>query len=251
MNLHVLSDTHFEFLKNEDRESFFQTLQRKIDKDQPELAVLAGDIATLKWWEAPMAQLCSMYKKVLYVPGNHEFFGVTHGIFATAMKRHLLGPDFANLVLLSDGPHVHGGKRFLGDTLWYPRYPDGSPEYEARTRMCDFYRIVNHEPDVYAKHEAFCEVLGGLKKGDVVVTHHLPLPQSIGAMYKDDASNAFFMADMSRFLVKGRKPSLWIHGHTHIGLDYKRSGMRVYCNPLGYPGEGTNSRFWNRLCVEV
>jgi hypothetical protein len=30
---------------------------------------------------------------------------------------------------------------------------------------------------------------------------------------------------------------LWVHGHVHDEWDYVEAGIRVVCNPLGYPFE--------------
>src|SRR5262249_50017572 len=66
----------------------------------------------------------------------------------------------------------------------------------------------------------------------VVVTHHLPHPDSIPAKYAALRVNAGFASDLTSLL--GPAISLWIHGHTHDSCDYFANGTRIVCNPRGY-----------------
>jgi predicted phosphodiesterase len=51
-------------------------------------------------------------------------------------------------------------------------------------------------------------------------------------------------------LIKRYKENIlvWCHGHTHEAADKIVEGVRVVCNPRGYPGENKN---WAPLTVEV
>ncbi|MNR64509.1 hypothetical protein D3C85_1871810 [compost metagenome] len=40
-------------------------------------------------------------------------------------------------------------------------------------------------------------------------------------------------------LMGGDRVALWVHGHSHVAVDYEIEGTRVVCNPRGYPGEET------------
>jgi Icc-related predicted phosphoesterase len=37
-------------------------------------------------------------------------------------------------------------------------------------------------------------------------------------------------------IIRSRRPSLWIHGHTHESRDYRLGATRIVANPCGYPG---------------
>jgi hypothetical protein len=86
-------------------------------------------------------------------------------------------------------------------------------------------------------------------KADVIVTHHAPFFQSIEAEFQGDVLNTFFVnnLDPERF----PKTKLWIHGHVHTPFDYLvpdgDHGIRVVCNPLGYP----TSRARRRVGIKV
>jgi predicted phosphodiesterase len=98
MKIHILSDLHTEFS----------------DFDPPEtdadVVVLAGDIGVgaggIEW-------AARQYPKVpvVYVPGNHEFYGHEVG----DMDR-LFDAASANIHVLSDRTHEFDGVRFLGST---------------------------------------------------------------------------------------------------------------------------------------
>lgn len=42
---------------------------------------------------------------------------------------------------------------------------------------------------------------------------------------------------------------LWVHGHSHLAVDYEIAGTRVVSNPRGYPGETTG--FNETLVIHV
>lgn len=261
MRVHVMSDLHFEHMRLEFSSEFFKQHEALLAKDPAEVLVLAGDICQIgkaeTLWKAKVAQLISPYKKVLYVPGNHEFYDTTF-TEADAFLEHIDGdPVFSNFIQLSYGPYVYNGIRFIGDTMWFP--DTHQPRYVKRG-MADFSYIGTggrpFEPAVYERHNSFLtDVMGKLKARDVVITHHLPLPASIDTQYRDSDLNVFFMTDMSGYLNEGNMPRMWFHGHTHSPFDYFHTEgaakMRVYCNPHGYPREGGNSQFWNRIGVDI
>src|SRR5258706_7048965 len=84
--------------------------------DRPENAadvvVLAGDISRPR--EAA-AWALRFGKPVLYVLGNHEFYGSSIEGAADELKQLCAG---THVHVLDDGEIVIGGVRFLGSTLW-------------------------------------------------------------------------------------------------------------------------------------
>jgi predicted phosphodiesterase len=102
----------------------------------------------------------------------------------------------------------------------------------------DFRAIGRFVPWVHETNAAHVAFLAeNMRRGDVVVTHHLPHPRSVDAQYAGEPSNRFFLAANAAPLVEAGLAQLWIHGHTHLPCDYVEHGTRVVCNPLGYPAE--------------
>lgn len=57
--------------------------------------------------------------------------------------------------------------------------------------------------------------------------------------HKNEDSNRFFVGDVSHALWRSNSsPKVIVHGHTHEAADYNLAGIRVVCNPFGYPFEG-------------
>ena len=247
MKLHILSDLHTEFADFHSPET---------DAD---VVVLAGDIGVgaggIEWAARQFGE-----KPVIYVPGNHEFYG--HDV--RDMDR-LFDAASANIHVLSDRTHEFDGVRFLGSTLWtdFKLYGEGEAWFSrrrARTLIEDFVSIKNDErlftpEDSVALHEASKAWLVSelQKKFDgttVVVTHHLPATPSIDSRYKNDVLNPAFASRLED-VIEQYQPDLWIHGHTHVPCDYPIFGTRVVCNPRGYPSESSGKGFSPGLVVGV
>lgn len=247
MKIQILSDLHTEFA------DFVPT-----DTDA-DAVILAGDIGVgvdgVRW-----AARQYPLRPVIYVPGNHEFYG--HDIGMTA-ELEAAAPD--NITVLSDGALVLDGVRFLGSTLWtdFKLHGDGEAWFareRAKRSMADFVRIRQdgrrfRPEDSAILHEAsrtwlvrqFEQPFDG---PTVVITHHLPALKSIAPRYANDTLNPAFASRLED-VIERYQPALWIHGHTHEPCDYELFGTRVVCNPRGYPGEHGRAGFKPDFTVVV
>jgi predicted phosphodiesterase len=237
MKLHVLSDLH---------------LSRgplAIPENDADIVILAGDIARPK--EA-IAWASGFAKPVIYVPGNHEFYGGTIAGTVAELKRSSAG---TNIHVLDDDDLTIEGVRFLGTTLWtdFMLFGEGEKRaaamHEAQRFMRDFSAIrvgdalftPRASAGLFARHAAWVESkLAQPHAGPtVVITHHAPSRHSIHPRFADSLINACFVSDAER-LIDGSRACLWIHGHTHDSFDYFVNGTRVLCNPRGYAKNGAN-----------
>lgn len=240
MKLNILSDLHLGF--------------GAMDKpvNDADVVVLAGDIARPR--EAA-AWALGFDKPVLYVLGNHEFYGSSIDGAADELKRLCAG---THVRVLDDGEVVIGNVRFLGATLWTDFELFGSSDRraaameEARRLLRDFSRIRTFEastdlftPDdsvaLFRRHAEWLDVrMASIHVGPtVVITHHAPSSLSVHPRFADSLLNACFVSDAAHLLGADRV-SLWIHGHTHDSFDYRLNGTRVVCNPRGYARAGVN-----------
>lgn len=253
MKLHILSDLHL---------SQAGLAHPQTDADA---VILAGDIARPR--EA-VAWARAFRKPVLYVPGNHEFFGGS--ITGTlAQLRELC--DGTDVRLLDDRAVVLQGVRFLGSTLWsdFLLYGDGPARDEALAQalrfLRDFQRIRRTddgpEPftpdDAVARFRRHADWLAAtldepFDGPTVVITHHAPSPGSIAPRFAGSPLNLAFISQAEHLLGADRV-RLWVHGHTHDSFDYEVKGTRVLCNPRGYAKDGVdeNARFDPHLVVEI
>jgi len=263
LKLHILSDLHLEFAKYE-----------PIATDA-EVVILAGDIykgADGIHWAAEQWP----NKPVIYVPGNHEFYGAQRlnvlaelRIAARETGVHLLDND--ELVIDGEVDSV----RFLGTTLWTDFELHGAEVKpyamnEGQRGLSDF-RVIHegvqghfspqrsielHKESLAWLEKKLAETFVGGKT--VVVSHHLPSMQSVAARYKTDLLSACFASNLDHLFDQ---MDLWVHGHTHDSFDYASNGAggpvsqgtRVVCNPRGYETYRgiENYVFDPRLVVEV
>jgi predicted phosphodiesterase len=237
----------------------------KIPENDADLVILAGDVA--RPMEA-VSWASGFAKPVLYVPGNHEFYGGSIGGTVSELKQLCSG---TKIHVLDNEELIVGGVRFLGTTLWTDFNLFGEGEQgvaamrEAQALVRDFSRIRADEATetmftpadsaaLFKIHAGWLETkLAERHPGPtVVITHHAPSRQSIHPRFSDSLLNACFVSDAER-LVDGSRARLWIHGHTHDSFDYLLNGTRVVCNPRGY-AKGTvneNPLFDANFIVEI
>jgi len=205
---------------------------------------------------------------VLYVAGNHEFYGGSLDGTLAQLRAFAAGTQ---VHVLADDELVLDGVRFLGTTLWtdFGLFGTGEPRdeaiAEASMRLRDFSHIRREAgaeglftPEdsarLFARHAAWLRArLAEPHAGPtVVVTHHSPSPRSVHPRFAGSLINACFVSE-AEDLLGADKACLWIHGHTHDSFDYEVAGTRVVCNPRGYVRDGVieNASFDPGLVVEV
>ena len=253
MKLNLLSDLHLTFGP-----------PGAPDNDA-DIVILAGDVARPP--EA-IAWARGLAKPVLYVPGNHEFYGGSVEGTLRALRELSAG---TNVRVLDDDEIVIDGVRFIGSTLWtdFKLFGTGSERdvamQEGRRFMRDFTRIKRDDDtetpfspeDSAARFRIHAGYLSErlnvpAQEPTVVVTHHAPSPRSIHPRFAQSRLNACFVSNLEH-LLEGSRLKLWVHGHTHDSFDYEVNGTRVLCNPRGYAKDGRNenARFDVNLCVDV
>lgn len=256
MRLRVFSDLHLEFAPFS---------PPAIDADA---IVLAGDIGEgldgLDWAREQFPN-----DEILYVAGNHEFYGerLPDAISALAMRAKVLGIRF-----LENDATVIGGVRFLGATLWtdYAIYASTEAEvgiamFKARRRMNDYRHIrfgVKRKKgrdrvlpgqllNMHRESRAWlaAQLATPFPGRTVVITHHAPDRRSVPPEFQEDPLTPCYA---SRIPELGCAPiDLWIHGHIHDSMDYKIGRTRVLANPRGYKPPHDNPGFDPQLVVEL
>lgn len=253
MKLNILSDLHLN-VSGLDR-----------PRNDADVVILAGDIARPR--EA-VAWARDFDRPVLYVPGNHEFYGGSLDGVSAELVRLTEGTCIR---VLDNAEIVIGGIRFLGTTLWtdFRLFGDGENRIAAMARgremVRDFDRIrLAEEADTlfspadsaarFERDAAWLDArLADAHPGPtVVITHHAPSRQSIHPRFANSVLNACFVSQAERLMGSARV-QLWIHGHTHDSFDYGVDGTRVVCNPRGYAKNGVNENpdFDSSLIIEL
>jgi Icc-related predicted phosphoesterase len=261
VRIHLLSDLHLEFCAYEYR------------KAPADVVCLAGDIAAYGSDESLrlLDQLVAKIRlPVVYVPGNHEYYGCAHrATFLADLRKRLP----AHVHLLDREQVVIGGVRFLGCTLWTgfsmlehsPTLKDASQAMIVAQRgVADFRTILSDTRGTTVRASEMAEwhaqdkawLAEQLKQDTktVVVTHFCPTPACVDRQFYGSPLNPYFSNDLRALC--GSPACAWLFGHTHSSFDFEQSGTRLVCNPRGYvypgdPDTPENEQFRDRCVVEV
>jgi predicted phosphodiesterase len=248
MKIRVLSDLHL---------GYYGYGPAPVDAD---VVVLAGDIGTrargIDWAAKTFPDM-----PVIYVPGNHEFYGGEHRQKLAELRQRAAEHDHVHL--LDNDAIVIDGVRFLGATLWTDFCLFGFAERamrDAQKHINDYYSILHDEralcpADTVAWHNESVQFLEKqlaepFSGTTVVVTHHGVSQRSNHPRYNASRLNPVFCSNLDP-LVERSGAALWIHGHVHDAFDYTIGRTRVLVNPHGYPSEVGQNGFNPVLVAEV
>lgn len=248
MKIHILSDLHLEFANYQ---------PQRTDAD---VVILAGDTHLGK---RGITWAISNFPDtpVLYILGNHEYYGHILPKLVADLKDIAKG---TNIRILENDIAVIEDVEFLGCTLWtdfklFGRDPrvTGSAVEQA---MSD-YRKIRVSPN-YSKLRFMNTAATHAKsvnwliqqgtpstKKRVIITHHAPSKKSVPEKFQNELVSAGYASNLDE-IIMASGALVWIHGHIHHYQDYYIGATRVICNPRGYPDE-MGVEFNQTLIVEV
>lgn len=241
MRLHLLSDLH--------HDRFPPTAPPRPKIDLPDVAadvvILAGDIdsgADGVHWAVTQAE--RLGKPLLYIPGNHEYYGQEYHTTLAAMRA---AADGSKVTVLDENRWLHQGVRFLGCTLWtdYATTPAGHDAIDIASKLMPDHHIIRFGERLFTPQDALAlhqrardwlaaELAVPHDGPTVVITHHGPTPDCSHPRFSPGPLDGAFFSDLSA-LLSGC--DLWLFGHTHVSLDLPVNGARLVSNQRGYPGE--------------
>jgi predicted phosphohydrolase len=249
MRIRILSDLHVDV--------------RCVDLPQVEadVTVLAGDVrrgkAALTWIRENLPE-----KPVVYVLGNHEFYGGAVPKLIEDFRRLCAE---TNIHILENDSLIIDGVRFLGCTLWTDFCLFGDPARAGReaAMVMNDYRLIRVSP-------AFRRLTGKDTAGlhwrsrrwlmqrlnldttlpTVIVTHHAPSAKSLHPEEAGELIGAAYASNLDEF-VAAIRARLWIHGHIHRSNDYRIGATRVISNPRGYAESSERADFDPGLVVDL
>lgn len=246
MKLKVLSDLHLEHC----------VACQVYPVGEGDVLVLAGDILNAKHFKTKgyirdvynrFLEDCSKnYQKVLYVFGNHEYYGYNYEGAKKKIKENL--PD--NFHILENDTVQIEDWNFIGFTFWTDFRNENALEMmEAECNMNDYKVIrIGHNyrkltaNDTLGFHKEskkyLINQLQTLKENVFVITHHAPTYQSVPQEYKKHANGAY-CSNLDDLIIEHPQIKYWVHGHTHTAFNYMIEQCRIVCNPAGYPGQAT------------
>lgn len=244
MKLALYSDLHLELMRDRTWEP------PPLDVD---VVILAGDIASHTHgldWAASVFPNWPSAPKVVYVAGNHEYYGAHLGLLSELRKEKWAS---AGVHFLEQNTFELPGLRILGCTLWsafslYGENKAAANMAQAKQSINDYWLIQARggrrlEPrDTLALHRTAVRWLDHELSYDfdgktVVVTHFAPHPGCIAPKYLGAPLTSYFVTDLA-WLMEKHRIDAWCYGHTHTNSDFiAENGCRVISNQLGYVGE--------------
>lgn len=235
----IVSDLHLEFRQGKEEEFW----ERFPEHGEVKTCICAGDLTVIRNPRAfsHFSELCSRFDKVIYVPGNHEYYG-SNPIETDNALNEIVSRLSPVLTLLRAGDVlIHDGQRFIGDTMWFPDRPE---VHVYKGMITDSFKIAGMFPWAFERSTAFMSHLrDNITEDDVVITHHIPNDVDTEPKWKSALTQPYFINDTChRYFIDPEtlRPKAWIYGHTHGKHDYTIGRTRFICNPLGYPFERNN-----------
>lgn len=186
---------------------------------------------------------------VFAIDGNHEHY---------SNRSQGRTPEQTIERFRSSNPNLweFGGIPAIGTNGWYPvRYPQTWYGY-----MNDgYYGFLDDDYGVAAMHVNHLAAvdydflnlqLEGVKDKCVVVTHTAPCLETLNPEFEGSFTNDWYYNPLMYRLLEAfsDKILVWCHGHTHAKNEAVVEGVRVVCNPRGYPGENPD---WEPLTIEI
>jgi len=259
MIVRYLSDLHFEFQRDGGR-SLVDSLPTDCD-----VLVLAGDIGVahggslLRGLQLVLERFAAI--PVLFVPGNHEFYGSGAPRYLDdAQRARRKGQEKVRDVCDRLASHAnfvggvdpwawsHRGVKFVGATMWF-----GSPPLDAPTHLMGDYRMIPGFESWCTResraHLAFLE--RSVDSRTVVVTHHLPHEAAVGPRFRGHPLTQFYVHPDAEAVIHDASPIAWIHGHSHEALRERVGETLLLRNPFGYAPRDLVEGFSAEATLEV
>lgn len=218
-----------------------------------DIVVLAGDIhegaAGVAWARNSFAS-----KPIVYVAGNHEFFGAAQEWNRT-LDELRESARIQDVHFLEDSAIEIASTRFLGCTLWTDFAYHGADRvdelrHQADNQFAD-YLAIRADANIHtglltttlsiSRHQESLawlrqELAASDPRNTVVITHHFPHQKSCPSRYATAPMTAAYGSNIEPELIA--RAGLWIHGHVHHNVNYLVEGegrsARVVANPRGY-----------------
>ncbi len=267
LKLRMSSDWHLEFCGEDEIPWHLDTyMLPPLDSDKDSILVMAGDLSTagqLWRYTTAMDHVAPRFKYVLITLGNHDYY---HGSLKDA---HLLAHQAVRHhknVILDNFEQVPF--KLFGDTrensIWmatlWTDFNRGNPiDMQIAARNMADYRCIGslQDPKIKTTPEQImtinnvmvCNLFAGIKKGDVVITHHLPSFSCVDPKYAGDKLNAAFASNYDEQIMD-TKPAIWCWGHSHVTYDAMLGDTRMLSNAFGY-GRHENKEYKKEFIIEV
>lgn len=251
MRVFAVSDVHVDYEVNAKWIRGVSSLEYRDD-----VLILAGDVThKLSALASCLNALAARFKKVLFVPGNHDLWVLGEDAERTSLHKFL---DVAAVVEANGAsmePFHKEGALIAPLFAWYD-YSFGAPS-EALTEIWMDYRACRW-PQGFGPEDAaerFFSLNQPLERGDaakvITFSHFLPRIDLTPAFVPRKHRVLDPVLGSTRLEQRLRElgSSIHVYGHSHINRSIHIDGVTYVNNALGYPAEtGIASR--RLVCID-
>ena len=250
--LQVCSDVHLEM------GDINETQFADIIQSSAEILILAGDIGdpTELIFDKFIGYCASIFKHVLFVSGNHEYYYKTIEEADECIEQII--NRYSNVIYLNNKTFEYEGIVFVGTTLW-SLLPENETMYKLFS-VNDFKKIKNYSIKknnlLFEKNLEFlqnniwnvqcstatqCGIGHEIRyknrqsrfgiecKKCIIITHHAPSYRCISEKYQGNVLNCCF-ANHLDYLFTDENVVGWIYGHTHHNYKFYNNKFFLYSN---------------------
>ena len=243
MKIQYCSDLHLELEKNS---KYLKNNPLSVNGD---ILILAGDIIPLhdKFFNDSFFKFISdNYKKVFWVPGNHEFYYKDISEFGKSFTIELR----SNISIVNNIELLYENIQFVFSTLWSNISIVNEKHIEQS--VADFSYISKNNqklkaPDFNILHDESLnfiqQSLDNKHSKTVVITHHSPSLLCNSPIHYNSPINEAFCVDLTDYIEKANA-NFWIYGHSHYNQNPLYIGNTILLtNQLGYVHSNEHERF--------
>jgi len=238
MRVFALSDVHVDYDTNA---KWIANLSAA--EYQDDVLILAGDVthtrSLLAWC---LSALAKRFKRVLFVPGNHELWAVREDRHKNSLEKF---DDVCDSVASSGAsmePFHDRGLSIIPLLGWYD-YSFGAPSEELRSIWMD-YRCCRWpsgftEDDIVAFFAAFNEKQANIDDHVITYSHFLPRIDLMPGFVPGDRKFLYPVLGSVQLENQLRRlhSNIHVYGHSHINRHVKIDGVTYINNAFGYPSE--------------
>ncbi len=235
----------------------------KIENEQDQILILAGDIAHLKsimkgQYDDFFRDLNERFYAIFYVMGNHEYY--EKFVFGDKNESNKIKNYFSkfnkiNIMDRYQSPVIIDNVVFVGATLFTNLNKMPPSLIEKSSNDFKFIKYVNEgryskfKPNHWLRefNLDFTYIAKVVKdnadKKIVVITHHAVSEKSFD-LIEDPTSNytEFYRSKLDNFIKDNENIVFWAYGHIHTGSDFMVGKTRIKSNPIGYYNINDNEK---------
>jgi predicted phosphohydrolase len=235
MKIQIVSDLHI------DHDSVIESPFESITPSA-EILLIVGDTCSIYNYELLSNYLkiiSPFYKKILFIPGNHEYYTVRNKVKFTwkCLRKclYFLQTEIKNLVIF-DKEYIEIDNYIVaGCTLWSEYDRETLPKYFRIHKLTSETYIKFHRRDVkfirnmmtFAKEQ---------KKKLILATHYPPTKRYNNFETFDTEYKSLYGTELDN-LINWRNVHTWIFGHNHGimdgNIDTTIRGTRILTNQKG------------------